>query len=86
LVVFARVAKERSFTKAAAELGFLQPALSQTVKSLEERLGLVSHPRGPERHADGGWATPAGHGYAELRGTSRAHRRLCGSCARNRRA
>ncbi|NTG50773.1 LysR family transcriptional regulator [Agrobacterium rhizogenes] len=40
LVAFATVAKERSFTKAAAKLGVSQSALSQTIKALEERLGL----------------------------------------------
>lgn len=40
LAAFALVAKERSFTRAAAKLGVSQSALSQTVKALEERLGL----------------------------------------------
>ena len=40
LIAFVMVAKERSFTKAAAKLGISQSALSQTVRSLEERLGL----------------------------------------------
>src|ERR671919_315360 len=34
------VARERSFTKAAAKLGISQSALSQTVRELEERLGI----------------------------------------------
>ena len=34
------VAQERSFTKAAAKLGVSQSALSQTVRELEERLGV----------------------------------------------
>jgi DNA-binding transcriptional LysR family regulator len=34
------VARERSFTKAAAKLGLSQSALSQTVRELEERLGV----------------------------------------------
>ena len=39
------VARERSFTKAAAKLGVSQSALSQTVRELEERLGvrLLTH-------------------------------------------
>lgn len=40
LVAFVAVARERSFTKAAAKLGVSQSALSQTVRGLEERLGL----------------------------------------------
>src|SRR6188508_2336104 len=40
LQAFLGVARERSFTKAAAQLGVSQAALSQTVRSLEARLGL----------------------------------------------
>lgn len=40
LAAFAMVAKERSFTEAAAKLGVSQSALSQTIKGLEARLGL----------------------------------------------
>jgi len=40
LAAFTLVAKERSFTRAAAQLGVSQSALSQTIKGLEERLGL----------------------------------------------
>jgi len=40
LFAFLAVAKERSFTKAAAQLGVSQSALSQTIRQLEERLGL----------------------------------------------
>ena len=40
LVAFLAVAKERSFTKAAAQLGVSQSALSHTMRRLEERLGL----------------------------------------------
>jgi DNA-binding transcriptional LysR family regulator len=40
LAAFAVVARERSFTKAAAKLGVSQSALSQTIRNLEERLGL----------------------------------------------
>jgi DNA-binding transcriptional LysR family regulator len=40
LAAFAVVARERSFTKAAAKLGVTQSALSQTIKGLEERLKL----------------------------------------------
>jgi len=40
LLVFLAVAKERSFTRAAAQLGVSQSALSHTIRGLEERLGL----------------------------------------------
>ena len=40
LLAFLTVAKERSFTKAASQLGVSQSALSHTVRSLEERLGI----------------------------------------------
>ena len=40
LHAFLAVARERSFTRAAAQLGVSQSALSQTLQSLEARLGL----------------------------------------------
>jgi DNA-binding transcriptional LysR family regulator len=40
LAALALVAKERSFTRAAAKLGVSPSALSQTIKGLEARLGL----------------------------------------------
>lgn len=40
LLAFLVVARELSFTRAAAKLGVSQSALSHTVKGLEERLGL----------------------------------------------
>src|SRR6266700_249871 len=40
LVSFLAVARERSFTRAAAKLGVSQSALSHTIRGLEERLGL----------------------------------------------
>ena len=40
LLVFMAVARERSFTRAAGKLGVSQSALSQTVRGLEERLGV----------------------------------------------
>jgi DNA-binding transcriptional LysR family regulator len=40
LAAFAAVARERSFTRAGAKLGVSPSALSQTIKGLEERLGL----------------------------------------------
>ena len=40
LRAFLAVARERSFTRAAAQLGVSQSALSHTIRGLEERLGL----------------------------------------------
>jgi DNA-binding transcriptional LysR family regulator len=40
VIAFLAVARERSFTKAAAQLGVSQSALSHTIRALEERLGL----------------------------------------------
>jgi DNA-binding transcriptional LysR family regulator len=40
LLAFLAVARERSFTKAAAQLGVSQSALSHTIRGLEERLGV----------------------------------------------
>jgi DNA-binding transcriptional LysR family regulator len=40
LAVFLAVAREKSFTRAAAQLGVSQSALSHTVRGLEERLGV----------------------------------------------
>lgn len=40
ILVFLAVARERSFTRAAARLGMTQSALSHIVRSLEQRLGV----------------------------------------------
>src|SRR5207245_8813287 len=40
LLAFLAVARERSFTKAAAQLGVSQSALSHTIRGLEARLGV----------------------------------------------
>jgi DNA-binding transcriptional LysR family regulator len=40
IVAFLAVARERSFTRAAAQLGVSQSALSQSLRGLESRLGL----------------------------------------------
>ncbi|KPC54427.1 LysR family transcriptional regulator [Amantichitinum ursilacus] len=41
LLAFMTVARERNFTRAAAQLGMSQSALSRTVKALEARMGLA---------------------------------------------
>src|SRR5271168_369215 len=40
ILAFLAVAREKSFTRAAARLGVSQSALSHTVRELEERMGL----------------------------------------------
>lgn len=40
LVAFLAVARARNFTRAAAQLGVSQPALSRTIRGLEARLGI----------------------------------------------
>src|SRR5712672_454533 len=40
LVAFVAVGRERNFTRAAAQLGVSQSALSHTIRELEERLGV----------------------------------------------
>jgi DNA-binding transcriptional LysR family regulator len=40
ILVFLAVARERSFTRAAAKLGMTQSALSHIIRGLEERLGV----------------------------------------------
>src|SRR3954451_8832100 len=40
LLTFLAVARERSFTRAAAQLGVSQSTLSHTIRDLEERLGV----------------------------------------------
>ncbi len=40
LIAFATVARERSFTRAAGQLGISQSALSHSIRGLEDRLGL----------------------------------------------
>jgi len=37
---FLEVARERSFTRAASKLGVTRSALSHTIRTLEERLGV----------------------------------------------
>src|SRR5258706_5926731 len=40
LTALVAVAEHRSFTKAAAQVGIALPTMSQTIRSLEERLGV----------------------------------------------
>lgn len=60
LMVFLVVARERSFTKAAAKFGVSQSALSHTIRQLEERLGrATSDEDDTQRLADRGRRTDA---------------------------
>ena len=60
LISFLAVARERSFTNAAAKLGVSQSALSHTVRGLEERLGVrLLDPHDAQRRADRGGGAPA---------------------------
>ncbi|PZR80888.1 MAG: LysR family transcriptional regulator, partial [Stutzerimonas stutzeri] len=64
LVAFVTVAREESFTRAAVKLGVSQSALSQTVRGLEERLGLRLLTRTTRRVSP----TPAGERLLQTAG------------------
>ena len=62
LLAFLAVAKERSFTKAAAQLGVSQSARGHTVRGLEERAWPpAADPHHPQRRAHRGGRTPVAH-------------------------
>ena len=61
LRAFEAVARSLSFTKAAAELGMTQAAVSYQIKLLEERLGaplFLRHPRAVALTEAGQWLAP----------------------------
>ena len=61
------VARERSFTKAAAKLGVSQSALSQTIRELEDAAwSAASHPHHAQRLANRGGRAPASNRGATL--------------------
>jgi len=55
LAAFLAVARERSFTRAAAKLRVSQSALSQTVRGLGAARAPAADPHDPEPGADRGW-------------------------------
>ena len=69
LAAFLAVARERSFTRAAAKLGVSQSALSHTIRGLEARLGVRLLTRThAQRRADRGGRTSAPDGGPTVRG------------------
>src|SRR5256885_12810510 len=69
LIAFVAVARERSFTRAAAKLGVSQSALSHTIRGLEARLGVRLLTRTTRSvsptHAGGTPPRPLGPPFAE---------------------
>ena len=85
LLAFLAVARERSFTKAAAKLGVSQSALSHTIRELEARLGVRLLTRTTRSVAP----TEAGERLLQTvgaapRGDRGRARRARASCARSR--
>ena len=82
LLAFVAVARERSFTKAAAKLGVSQSALSHTIRGLEARLGvrLLTRTTRSVSPTAGGRA-PARHRGARGSRRSRPSSRPSATCA-----
>jgi DNA-binding transcriptional LysR family regulator len=86
LLAFRAVARERSFTRAAAQIGVSPSALSHTIRALEERLGTTPpDAHHPERRSNTGGRAVAGQRRPALRrhrggalGAQRAARQACG--------
>ena len=85
LIAFLAVARERSFTRAAAQLGVSQSRLSHTVRGLEERLGVrlltrttrsVAPTQAGERLLRSAWPQ-AGRNRGRARGIERVPREAC---------
>src|SRR2546429_3014543 len=70
LLAFLAVARERSFTRAAAKLGVSQSALSHTIRGLEASIGLRLLTRTPgsvsPTQAGDRLRQPVGHGFEEI--------------------
>ena len=68
LLAFRAVARERSFTRAAAQIGVSPSAVSHTIRGLEERLGRPRpDPHHPQRCSDRSWGTLACRDRSALR-------------------
>jgi LysR family transcriptional regulator, glycine cleavage system transcriptional activator len=83
LLAFEAAARHASFTRAAAELGVTQTAVSHQVRSLEHNLGAALFRRSPRRitlTADGqAWAAELSVVFARLRDANRRLRAPRGS-------
>ena len=66
ILAFLAVAREHSFTRAAARLGISQSALSHSIRGLEERMGLRLLTRTTRRVAK----SPGGRTFGPILGTS----------------
>src|SRR5689334_16711202 len=75
LLAFEAAARHSSFTRAAAELGVTQTAISHQVRALESELGVALFRRSPQRialTAEGqAWAAELQVVFARLRDTNR---------------
>lgn len=69
LLAFIVVARERSFTRAAAQLGMSQSGLSHAIRGLEERLGLkAANSHDTKRSADRRGRAAPGNDRSPVRG------------------
>ena len=87
LQAFVAVARERSFTKAAAKLGVSQSALSHTIRELEAAArGSAPYPHHAQRLADGGGRASASQHRPAVRrdrGGGRRRKRASGEARRH---
>ena len=68
LTAFMAVARERSFTRAAKQLGLSPSALSHTISKIESRLGSSAQSHHAQRLADGSGRAPAANRWSAYRG------------------
>ena len=84
LLAFLAVAKERSFTRAAAKLGMSQSSLSHTIREREARLGVRLLPAPPAAWRQRKQATASSKPSARASKRSTLRSRRCATCVRNR--